>query len=86
MDGLKQHKQTYKIGDHVRTEDLERTFSKGDTINWSYKLYKITVFVNVILPSYGLDNLPERYNEALLRNRELSMRESKTVMKERNIN
>ena len=32
----------FQINDLVRTADLKKTFSKGDTTNWSYKLYKIT--------------------------------------------
>ena len=31
-------KPKYEIGDLVRTQDLKKTFSKGDTTNWSYKL------------------------------------------------
>ena len=41
--------------------------SKGDTTNWPYKLYKIIEINNNTLPSYRLDNLTERYSEALLK-------------------
>ena len=30
----------FQINDLVRTADLKKTFSKSDTTNWSYKLYK----------------------------------------------
>ena len=30
----------YKVGDFVRTADKRSIFSKGDSTNWSYKLYK----------------------------------------------
>ena len=59
-------------------------FSKGDTTNWSYKLFKITEIVNHTIPSYKIDNLPERYNEFLLK--ELTMKENNSVMKKLNLN
>ena len=70
-----------EIGDLVRTADLKKTFSKGDTNNWSYKLYKITEIINDTIPSYRLNNLKERYNESLLKKTELTMKENNTVMK-----
>ena len=73
------------MGDLVRTADLKRTFSKGDTTNWSYKLYKITEIINDTIPSYRIDNLKERYNESLLKKTELSMKENDSVMKKLNI-
>ena len=51
LDKRKKTKQKYKIGDLVKTADLRRTFSKSDTTNWSYKLYKITEIVNDTIPS-----------------------------------
>ena len=74
------------MGDLVRTADLKRTFSKGDTTNWSYKLYKISEIINDTIPSYKIDNLKERYNESLLKKTELSMKENKAVMKKLNLN
>ena len=61
-------------------------FSKGDTTNWSYKLYKITEIVNDTIPSYKINNLSERYNESLLKKTELSLKENKDVMKALNLN
>ena len=81
LDKRKKIKPKYKIGDLVRTTDLKKTFSKGDTTNWSYKLYKITEIINDTIPSYRLDNLKERYNESLLRKTDLTMTEKKDVMK-----
>ena len=69
----------------VRTADLKRTFSKGDTTNWSYKLYKITEIINDTIPAYKIDNLPERYNESLLKKPELSSKQNKDVMKKLNL-
>ena len=85
LDKRKKIKPKFEIGDLVRTVDLRKTFSKGDTTNWSYKLYKITELVNDTIASYHIDNLPERYNEALLKKTDLTMKENKDVMKKLNI-
>ena len=69
----------------VRTVDLKKTFSKGDTTNWSYKLYKITEIINDTIPSYRLDNLPERYNESLSKKTVLTMKENDNVIKKLNL-
>ena len=58
LDKRKKIKPKYEIGNLVRTADLEKTFSQGDTTNWSYKLYKITEIIKDTIPSYRLDNLP----------------------------
>ena len=81
LDKRKKVKPKYEIGDLVRTADLKRTFSKGDTTNWSYKLYKITEIINDAIPSYRLDNLPERYNQSLLKKTDLTLKENNSVMK-----
>ena len=73
------------MGDLVRTADLKRTFSKGDTTNWSYKVYKITEIINDTIPTYHIDNLPERYNESLLKKTNLTMKENRGVMKKLSI-
>ena len=85
LDKRKKVKPKYEIGDLVRTADLKKTFSKGDTTNWSYKLYKITQIIKDTIPSYHLDNLPERYNESLLKKTELTMKENNSVLKKLNI-
>ena len=81
LDKRKKIKPKYEIGDLIRTADLKKTFSKGDTTNWSYKLYKITEIINDTIPSYKIDNLPERYNESLLQKTDLTSKENNTVMK-----
>ena len=81
LDKRKKVKPKYEIGDLVGTADLKKTFSKGDTTNWSYKLYKITEIINDTIPSYKINNLPERYNESLLKKTDLTMKENNSVMK-----
>ena len=85
LDKRKKVNPKFQINDLVRTADLKKTFSKGDTTNWSYKLFKITEIINDTVPSYRLDNLKERYNESLLKKTELTMKENNSVMKKLNI-
>ena len=85
LDKRKKVKPKFQINDLVRTADLKKTFSKGDTTNWSYKLYKITEIINDTIPSYKINNLSERYNESLLKKTELSLKENDNVMKKLNL-
>ena len=86
LDKRKKVKPTFQINDLVRTADLKKTFSKGDTANWSYKLYKIIEIINDTKPSYKIDNLEEKYNQSLLKKTELSVKQYKYVMKALNLN
>ena len=86
LDKRKKVKPKYEIGDLIRTADLKKTFSKGDTTNWSYNLYKITEIINDTIPTYKIDNLTERYNESLLKKTELTLKQNKDVMKVLNLN
>ena len=81
LDKRKKIEPKFQINDLVRTADLKKTFSKRDTTNWSYKLYKITEIINDTIPSYKIDNLSERYNESLLKKTNLTMKENNSVMK-----
>ena len=81
LDKRKKVKPKFQINDLVRVADLKKTFSKGDTTNWSYKLYKITEIINDTIPSYKIDNLSERYNESLLKKTDLTLKENNSVMK-----
>ena len=38
LDKRKKNKPKFQVNDLVRTFDLDKTFSKGNTYNWSYKL------------------------------------------------
>ena len=81
LDKRKKIKTKFQMNALVRTADIKKTFSKGGTTNWSYKFYKITGRNIDTTPSYRLDNLPERYNESLLKKTELTMKENDDVMK-----
>ena len=86
LDKRKKVTPKFQLNDLVRTADLKKTFSKSDTTNWSYKLYKITEIINDTIPAYKIDNLKERYNESLLRKTELSLKQNEDVMKVLNLN
>ena len=74
-----------KLGQLVRTADKKRVFSKGDSTNWSYKLYTITEVIHDTITSYCIDYLPERYNANLLPPTKLSLEEKNQVMKKLNL-
>ena len=59
---------------------MKKTFLKADTINWSYKLYEIPEIVNETKPSNKLDKLLERYNQALLKETQLTKKENDSFM------
>ena len=52
LDKRNKIKPKFQLNEFVRVADLKKTFSKGDTTNWSYKLYKITGTINDTIPSY----------------------------------
>ena len=67
----------------VRNADLKRVFSKGHTTHWCCKLYKASEAIIDTIPTFHLDILPQRYNEAFLRKTELAM---ENVMKKLDLN
>ena len=81
LDKRNKIKPKFQINNLVRAADIKKTFSKSDTTNWSYKLYENVEIINDTIPSYRLDNLPERYNESLLKKTDLTLKENKGVMK-----
>ena len=51
IDKRNKIKPKFQINNLFITADLMKTFSKGDTTNWSYKLYKFTEIINDTIPS-----------------------------------
>ena len=78
-------KPKFKLGQSVRTADIKKVFSKGDSTNYSYKLYTITEIIPDTIPSYRIDYLRERYNQNLLLPTKLTLDENNQVMKELNL-
>ena len=79
-DRVKQQPK-YKLGQIVRTAGIKRTLSKGDSTNWSYKLYTRNGIFFDTTPTYRINYLPERYIKNFLLPSKLSLDESNQVMK-----
>ena len=78
-------KPNFKLGDLVRTSDIRKVFSQGDSTKNSYKLYTITEVIHDTVPSYRKDYLPERYNENLLLSAKLTLEQNNQVMTKLNL-
>ena len=85
QDKRKKLNPKFKLGQLVRTADSKRVFSKGDSTNWSYKLYTKTEIIHDTKTSYRINYLPERYNENLLLPTKLTLEQNNQVMKELNL-
>ena len=70
----------------VRVADLLRAFSKGETSNWSYKLFKVTEILDDTIASCRNDNLTGRYKETFLKKTELTMNQNEDVIEALNLN
>ena len=79
-------KQQPKKGQLVRTADIKKVFSKGDSTNYSYNLYTSTEVIHDTITSYRIDYLPDRYNENLLLPTKLTLEQNNQVMKKLNLN
>ena len=82
-DNREVRKPKFNLGQLVRTADIKRSFSKGDSTNYSYKL--LTEIIQDTIPSYRNDYSLERYNAKLLLPTELSPEENNKVMKKINL-
>ena len=47
----KRKKPNFKLGDLVRTADIKKVFSEGDSTNNSYELHTITEVIHDAIPS-----------------------------------
>ena len=75
----------FKLGQLVRTADIKRVFSKGDSTNHSYRLYTKTELIHNTIPSYRIDYLRESYNQNSSLPTKLSPEQNNKVMKELNL-
>ena len=80
-DNREIQKPKFKLGQLVRTADIKKVFSKGDSTNYSYEIYIITEVIHDTIPSYRINYLPERYNQNLLLPTKLSLNENNEVLK-----
>ena len=53
-DMREKHVSKIKLGRLIRTADKKTVFSKGDSTNWSFKLYTITEVTHDTTPSHQL--------------------------------
>ena len=84
-DNREVRKPKYILGQLVRTADIKRVFSKGDSTKYSYILYTITEIIHDTIPSYKIDYLPERYNEKLLLPTKLTLEQNNQILKKLNL-
>ena len=60
QDRRVRQKPKFKLGQIIRAADIRKVFSKGDSINYSFKLYTLTEVIHCTIPSYRVDYLPEK--------------------------
>ena len=84
-DKRENQKPKFKLRQLVRTANIKRVFNKGDSTNYSCKLYTITEVIHDTIPSYRINYLPDRYNENLLLPTKLSLDENNQVLKKLNL-
>ena len=84
-DDRQKQRPKYKLGQLVRTADIKRVFSKGDSTNYSYKLYTITEVIYDTIHSYRINYLPERYNQNILLPTKLTLEQNNKIMKDLNL-
>ena len=81
LDERKKVEPNLQINNLVGTADINKMFSKGDTTNWSFKIYKITEMFTDTIPNHRIEKLPEKYNESLPKKTNLTIKENKDIMK-----
>ena len=82
IDDREIQKPKLNIGQLVRTADIKRVFSEGDSTNCSYILFTITEVTHDTIPSCTINYLTDRYNRNLLLPTKLSLQQNNQVMKE----
>ena len=75
----------FKLGQLVRTADIKKVFSKGDSTNWSFILYTKSEVIHGTIPSYRINCSPERYDGNLLLPTKLTLEQNNQVMKKLNL-
>ena len=58
----------------------EYVFSEADTTNWSFKVYTFRGVINDTIPTYHINNVTGKCNEALLRRTDSTMYEKKNKL------
>ena len=76
-DNREIQKPKFKLGHLVRTAEIKKVFSKGDSTNWSCNLYTLTEVLHNTIPIYRINYLRKRYNQNLLIPTNLTLEEKK---------
>ena len=71
-DKREKPKTKFKLGDLVRSADINIVFSKREFTNWSFILHTITEVIDDTILSKRINYSPERYSEILLRSTNLT--------------
>ena len=85
QDKGKELEPKFKLGRLVRTADFKRVFSKGDSTNYSYKIYTITEVIHDTVPTYRINYLLEIINQNLLLPTKLALEQNNQKMKKLNL-
>ena len=75
----------HQVGDLIRITDKRKVLPKGDTTVSSYDFYSITEVNDDKKPTCQVNQLPNRYREALLKKTTLTMRDNNKRLHELNI-
>ena len=54
-DDRQKQRPKFKSGQLVRTADIKKVFSKGDSTNYSYEIYTITEVIHNAIPTYKIN-------------------------------
>ena len=84
-DDKQEQRPKFQLGQVVRTADIQKVFSKGDSTKWFFTLYTLTKVIQDTIPSHRINYLPERYDENLLLPTKLILEENNKIMEELNL-
>ena len=74
LQGRKEkYKPIYQLGQLLRSADIKSFFSKGETTNYSYKIYAFTEVINNTTPSRRFNCLSKIYYENILRSTKITL-------------
>ena len=85
QDKRQKSKSRFQLGQIVRTADILKVFSQGDSTNWSFRFYTITEVNHDTITSYSIKVLPEKYIKSLSKRTQVCLDKNSQVMKRLNL-
>ena len=89
IDKLKDNREIQKpkfnLGQLVRTADIKRVFSKGDSTNWSSKIHTKTEKIHDTIPSFRINYFPQDIMKTYCYQQKQSLDENNQRMQEINL-